>query len=224
METITLKRAVEESGKISLGNTKMPSTTFAISAKHCGVGGKLISIKGSTCSRCYAFKLQNLRPSVDKGWTNNLFKAVKMIKENPALWAKMVAFQIERGCKKLNIYEHRWFDSGDVYSLGLAEKILEVMQSTPHCNHWLPTRMHKFSKFKNILAKMESLPNVVVRKSSDSVHGETIEGLTTSTIVPTPAHATNDMTVCEAYQRAGKCGTCRACWNKDVKNVSYGKH
>ena len=118
----------------------------------------------------------------------------------------------------------RWFDSGDVYSLGLAEKILEVMQSTPHCNHWLPTRMHKFSKFKNILAKMESLPNVVVRKSSDSVHGETIYGLTTSTIVPTPAHATNDMTVCEAYERAGKCGTCRACWNKDVKTIAYPAH
>ena len=118
----------------------------------------------------------------------------------------------------------RWFDSGDVYSLGLAEKILEVMQSTPHCNHWLPTRMHKFSKFKNILAKMESLPNVVVRKSSDSVHGETIDGLTTSTIVPTPAHATNVMTVCKAYERAGKCGTCRACWNKDVKTIAYPAH
>lgn len=118
----------------------------------------------------------------------------------------------------------RWFDSGDMYSLGLAEKILEVMQSTPHCNHWLPTRMHKFSKFKNILAKMEALPNVVVRKSSDSVHGGTIDGLTTSTIIPTPAHATSDMIVCEAYERAGKCGTCRACWNKDIKTIAYPAH
>jgi hypothetical protein len=118
----------------------------------------------------------------------------------------------------------RWFDSGDVYTLGLAEKILEVMQATPHCNHWLPTRMHKFSKFKNILAKMEALPNVVVRKSSDSVHGETIDGLTTSTIIPTPAHVTSNMTVCEAYDRAGKCGTCRACWNKDIKTIAYPAH
>ena len=91
MTTLTLKRAIEESGKVSLGNTKMPSTTFAISAKHCGIGSKLIKIKGSTCSKCYALKLQKLRPSVDKGWTNNLFKAVKMIQDNPALWAKMVA-------------------------------------------------------------------------------------------------------------------------------------
>ena len=47
MEKLTLKKAIEESGKISLGNTKMPSTTFAISAKHCNVGGKLVDIEGS---------------------------------------------------------------------------------------------------------------------------------------------------------------------------------
>jgi len=34
----TLKKAIELSGKVSKGNTKMPSSTFAISAKHCNVG------------------------------------------------------------------------------------------------------------------------------------------------------------------------------------------
>ena len=69
----TLKKAIELSGKVSEGNTKMPSSTFAISAKHCNVGGKLVNIENSTCSKCYALKLQKLRPSVDQGWTNNLF-------------------------------------------------------------------------------------------------------------------------------------------------------
>ena len=32
----------------------------------------------------------------------------------------------------------RWFDSGDMYTLGLAEKMLEVMTRTPWCKHWLP--------------------------------------------------------------------------------------
>ena len=36
----------------------------------------------------------------------------------------------------------RWFDSGDMYDLRLAEKILEVMKLTPWVKHWLPTRMH----------------------------------------------------------------------------------
>jgi hypothetical protein len=77
----------------------------------------------------------------------------------------------------------RWFDSGDVYSLKLAEKILAVMQATPWVKHWLPTRMHKFIKFHAVFAAMESLPNVVVRYSSDSVTGEVVAGRNTSTIV-----------------------------------------
>ena len=32
INTFTLKQAIAESGKVSLGNTKMPSTTFAIDA------------------------------------------------------------------------------------------------------------------------------------------------------------------------------------------------
>ena len=51
----------------------------------------------------------------------------------------------------------RWFDSGDVYTLGLAEKILEVMIRTPWVNHWLPTRMHKFHKFSHVFAQMQAL-------------------------------------------------------------------
>jgi hypothetical protein len=66
----------------------------------------------------------------------------------------------------------RWFDSGDVYSIDLAEKILAVMQATPWVKHWIPTRMAKFAKFKKVLSQMESLPNVKVRFSSDSVTGE----------------------------------------------------
>ena len=85
-------------------------------------------------------------------------------------------------------------------------------------------RMHKFAKFTSVISDMQALPNVIVRLSSDSIHGEVIEGETTSTIIPTPEHATGAMTVCEAYTRAGKCGTCRACWDKDTKVVAYPAH
>jgi hypothetical protein len=118
----------------------------------------------------------------------------------------------------------RWFDSGDMYDLRLANKILEIMQSTPWVNHWLPTRMHKFAKFAEVIAQMEALPNVVVRKSSDSVTGGVIEGLTTSTIAPDAASAPEGAKVCEAYTRGGKCGTCRLCWSKDVALVAYPAH
>ena len=40
---------------------------------------KLVKIENSTCSKCYALKLQKLRPSVDQGWTNNLLKAISKL-------------------------------------------------------------------------------------------------------------------------------------------------
>ena len=118
----------------------------------------------------------------------------------------------------------RWFDSGDMYDLRLANKILEIMRATPWVNHWLPTRMHKFEKFAGVIAEMEALPNVVVRLSSDSINGETIEGATTSTICHSAESAPEGATVCEAYTRGGKCGTCRACFSKDVPVVAYPAH
>jgi len=116
----------------------------------------------------------------------------------------------------------RWFDSGDMFSLELAEKIYHVMESTPWVKHWLPTRMHKFKKFEQVIAKMQTLPNVVVRLSSDSVQGEIIEGKTTSTIFSDtlPANAFE----CKAYQHEGKCNGCRACYDKDVKVIAYKAH
>lgn len=118
----------------------------------------------------------------------------------------------------------RWFDSGDMYALPLAEKILEVMTRTPEVRHWLPTRMHKFSKFASVIARMQALPNVMVRPSSDSVTGEYTAGLHGSTIVPSIDQVPAGATLCHAANNAGKCGACRACYSKDVAVVAYVAH
>lgn len=118
----------------------------------------------------------------------------------------------------------RWFDSGDVYAIGLAEKILEVMKSTPWVKHWMPTRMYKFDKFKAILDQMNCLPNVSIRYSSDSVHGEFITGFHGSTIIPTVDHPIKGAHVCMAYENDGKCNGCRACWNRDIETIAYVAH
>jgi hypothetical protein len=118
----------------------------------------------------------------------------------------------------------RWFDSGDAYALGLAEKMLEVMKRTPWVKHWLPTRMHKFPKFALVLREMASLPNVSVRFSSDSVTGDYTKKLHGSVIIPTPADVKKGMTLCEAYSHNGKCNGCRACYDKKVKVIAYPAH
>jgi hypothetical protein len=118
----------------------------------------------------------------------------------------------------------RWFDSGDMYSLSLAEKIYQIMLSTPNCSHWLPTRMHKFDKFKPIIWDMQQLSNVVVRLSSDSVTGEVLTNtMNSSTIVPY-AGFDIDAYECPAYKQGGKCLECRACWDKGVAVVAYPYH
>jgi hypothetical protein len=118
----------------------------------------------------------------------------------------------------------RWFDSGDMYALGLAEKMLEVMKRTPWVQHWLPTRMHKFPKFALVLQQMAALPNVSVRFSSDSVTGDYTKKLHGSVIIPTAADVKKGMTLCRAYENAGKCSGCRACYDKKVKVIAYPAH
>lgn len=115
----------------------------------------------------------------------------------------------------------RWFDSGDCYALPLALKILEVMRRTPHVKHWLPTRMHKFAKFLPVFEAMNNLPNVVVRYSNDGIHGETMKARYQSTIVE---HDEGAEDTCGAYNRDGKCGDCRLCWDRSVKVISYPQH
>jgi len=117
----------------------------------------------------------------------------------------------------------RWFDSGDMYDLKLAKKILSVMEQTPWVSHWLPTRMMKFKKFHAVLAAMQALPNVMVRFSSDSVLGE-FDSRHGSVIVPDAASVPAGATLCQAYEHGGKCNGCRACYDKDVAVIAYPAH
>lgn len=120
----------------------------------------------------------------------------------------------------------RWFDSGDMYSLGLAEKILEVIKLTPWCKHWVPTRMHKFPKFQLVLSEMQAQENASVRFSSDSISGEYTKGLHGSVITASndPQDIPEGVTPCKAYEHAGKCNGCRACWDKSIDVIGYPAH
>ena len=137
----------------------------------------------------------------------------------------------------------RWFDSGDMYHIKLAEKIYQVMKRTQWVSHWLPTRQYKFSKFKDVIERMDQLDNVVVRLSSDSVQGKKVNFSTwrlnsiktSSTILPkdtddvfssdhTGVKIDKSHVVCRAYENDGKCGSCRECWNKDTHTIAYVAH
>jgi hypothetical protein len=166
------------------------------------------------CKFCYARSGMYHMPNV---------KAVRA--ENKEDW-KAIDW-VDRMVDSLSNETHfRWFDSGDMYALDLALKIYRVMIKTPHVKHWLPTRMHKFDKFKSVIWDMQRLPNVVVRLSSDSVTGEVLTThMQSSTIVPYAGYLRPDQAhECPAYKQEGKCLSCRACWDKSVRTVAYPYH
>ena len=121
----------------------------------------------------------------------------------------------------------RWFDSGDVYHPALAKKMLEVIQRTPHIQHWIPTRSHKIPRIRVILEQMNALPNCKVRYSGDDIRGNFVDGVDGSTIIGDDQipemQDRNDVAICEAYTREGKCADCRVCWS-DVPVVAYVQH
>ena len=116
----------------------------------------------------------------------------------------------------------RWFDSGDMYHVKLAHKILEVMQRTPWVKHWLPTREAGILKeFKETGGCIPS--NLVIRLSATMVNGAPGKSHQHSSTVHTPGVAPIGE-ACSASKQGGQCLDCRACWNPAIKNISYEKH
>ena len=173
-----------------------------------GADGQLVA----ACSGCYATTGMYNFPGV---------KAPRAANKEDWQRAEWVADMVVALKKQTHF---RWFDSGDMYALGLAEKMLAVMTATPNTRHWLPTRMHKFPKFAAIIAAMQALPNVMVRPSSDAVDGTFTKGVHGSTILPEGMPVPEGVKVCTAPEQGGKCLSCRACYNKDVAVIGYVAH
>jgi hypothetical protein len=216
---ITLKEAQAEAGKVSTGNGKMPGSTFAVSAKACNVGGKLAQLKGSVCHKCYALKIQALRPSVNTGWTNNLDKATRLIDSDPQRWVRFMAFQIRKAYEKTGEAYHRWFDSGDLQSPAMLQAICDVARATPEIRHWLPTRETKI--VKDFTGPIPD--NLIVRISSPMIDDKPIAGWHWTSTVHSKASEPAGH-VCPASKQGNSCGSCRACWSDDVRNISYPLH
>lgn len=225
MTYTTLKAAKEDAGKLSLGNGKMPGSTFATDAFACKVGDKLAKVKGSVCHSCYARKLQRLRPSVQQGWSNNQRLAVKLIANAPHKWVAAMVFQIEKAAIKSNEPWHRWFDSGDLHSVDMLEAIVKVAKATPQIKHWLPTR--EAAIVAAYRKQGGSIPrNLRIRLSATMVGDTPVAsakrlGVSTSTV-----HVKGKPFIgrqCPAPDQGGNCGDCRTCWTSAI-NVSYRKH
>ena len=183
--------------------SKMPGLSYSLPAWECKTGWKLSKVPGTPCFSCYAKKGNYTRYPAIKEAQYRRLKAI----EHPQ-WVEAMAVKIK------NQKWFRWHDAGDVQSVEHMAKILEVVRLTPNTRHWLPTQERQY------LPKPEDVPaNLIIRLSAAKVDGTAGNAWSHSSTVVTDGSAS-----CAAPDQGGKCLDCRACWNKDVKNVSYGKH
>ena len=198
---------------ISLGRAgKMPCPTYNTPASLCVTGSKLRKVEGSTCKGCYAMKHNYLFPMVQQGLQKrfNAFKHERFV--------EAMSFMINHYSKKSGYF--RWFDSGDLANIHMLEKIVMVCQATPTIKHWLPTREVKVvSDYLKIYKEFPD--NLLVRVSSPMIDGKPLKFDYTSTVHHKQKAIGHD---CPSRFQENKCMNCRACWSKEVKNVSYHKH
>ena len=195
--------------------SKMPSYAWGISAKKCVTGSKLAKIKGTICNKCYALGGHYLFPVVINAHKIRL-DAIKKSE-----WVDYMAELLTLKYKKLakSRLFHRWFDSGDIQSHEHLMKIFEVCELTPHINYWLATREYKIID----RIKEEDVPkNLALRVSGIKIDGQPPKFWKwTSTVHKNKKPIGRE---CPAYKQDGECGSCRACWNHKVKQVSYKEH
>ena len=209
----TLKKAKQlTGGGISNVNKKMPGYTYGLSAKRCKTGGKLQQIPGSVCFNCYAMKANYFYPSVVPGHARRLRSI------NNKNWVNAMIQLITHYEKNY----FRWHDSGDIQSLEHLAKICAVAAGTPHIKHWLPTRENKIVKeYKDQGGVIPD--NLVIRLSATMINGAPSNIHEHSSTVHTPGVAPIG-SACNASHQGGRCLDCRACWDPNIKNISYEKH
>ena len=199
------KEAKEITGGLS-SPSKMPGPSFNLPAAACITGAKLVNVKGSTCSGCYALKGRYRFPNVQAALRRRLSKL------HDPRWVEAMVTLI--GKDQL----FRWHDAGDLQSVQHLKNIFEVCNRTPDTRHWLPTRESRFLKLMDPDVVPKNLKIVLSDHMNDQQVAPTwwpyTSGVTTS----------HELVTCPASKQGNKCLDCRKCWDRGTKRVIYGKH
>lgn len=206
---------VSEANEITGGlsrPSKMPGPAYSLPAKDCKIGSILTKLQGTTCHNCYALKGRYLFPNVQTALTRRLNSIT-----DPR-WVEAMVVLIKSSKTKY----FRWHDSGDIQSIGHLNKIVEISKDLPKVKFWLPTREYDII---NLYRRSFTIPdNLVIRLSAHNVDATPPSGYG----LPTSTVHTKNMPIigeeCRAHDRDNHCGPCRACWDKNVANVSYPRH
>ncbi len=207
----TLKQAEAIAGPLG-EPSKMPGYAYGISATKCKVGGALQKIPGSVCHKCYALKGHYVHDNVKDCHARRLAGLT-----HPR-WVEAMVFMIK--FRKARWF--RWHDSGDLQDVMHLTRIVLIANRCRSTKFWLPTR--EAGIVDRFQAMGGTIPaNLVIRVSATMVDGSPPDYPHTSTVIrERPMFSV--VASCPAQFNDNKCGKCRQCWDKRVKNVSYPLH
>ena len=230
MAITTVKEARKHVGSHS-NTDKMPGVSYGIQSKDCGIGSKLANIEGSVCEKCYGNWGFYFMPNVKRAEDLR-----KELMESDPLWEDSMVF-LNLRLKPLpgdDSPYFRWFDNGDLQSTANLERIVRVCERTPGVKYWLPTK--EYGIVNEFLSKGGVIPdNLSIRASGYMFNDpppafaktgkfQLMQQIPTSTATyldenqePERVHGH----LCPAHWQQGQCGDCRACWSKEVPNVTY---
>lgn len=194
--------------------SKMPCPSFSLPASACKTGAKLAVQPGTVCSKCYAMRGNYARfTHVKSKLAQRLELLEHWLEEGPAAWIIAMTELIEP-------YAYfRWHDSGDVQGKKHLAALVEIARALPLTKFWLPTHEVWVAR----AAKGEMWPeNLVVRLSASKVDGPASRVADLTSTVYRDTAPNGD--VCPAPQQGNQCGSCRKCWDPEVKNIAYAFH
>lgn len=223
MRTMTKAQAQTITGGVT-NTSKMPCKSYSLPTVACRTGFRMSKTAGSICSKCYA----------NKGF----YKRNKCTVE-PVQHARLTAIELALadaqyrewwlGAMQMLIgldSEFRFHDSGDLQSVDHLHLYADLAERMPNCRFWLPTR--EYGTVATFCRSRAVPENLVIRLSAMFVDQpvkipaslQGVAGVTASNV-----HKGSEPIghVCPAYTRQGKCGDCRACWDRELI-VSYPLH
>ena len=193
--------------------SKMPCPSYSLSAFDC------ITTDPICLKVCYAkkhhYNFKNVKDALAKN------KNMYMLKD----WVKDFVFYID---KIENLLYFRWFDSGDLPSILMLEKICEIADQCPNTLFWLPTRradlLIAYYESRGIQKFTLLHPNLVIRLSGKDINEDPNYALCDMLGIQCSSVVDNESYTCNAKDQGGKCQSCRKCWDQNIREVKYYLH
>lgn len=206
--TITTKKQAQAIIHSLSKTSKMNCFSYGFSASNCITGAKLMKKKNSVCNSCYACK------GSYKFSTYEVASQKRLKAFSHEFFVEAMVFLLKTKKKKY----FRWFDSGDLLSLDMLYKIIEIAERLPEFKFWLPTKEIQFIK----TCEKKIPANLIIRVSSYFIDQEPLPNFSHTSTVKRQGEVHGFE--CRSKYQDNKCQDCRACWDKSVANISYNFH